>query len=249
MQAEGDAKRSILELKNAIQKDPNSTQARFLLGQLYISAKQGSAAEKELTKARELGIDKETINIPLGEALLLTRDYKRLLEEIQPSEQTSATNKAKIMVLHGNAKLGLREWQQACDLFGQALALDKTYAPTHWGLSKCAVINDNLAEARTHLDAAIKQDPRNPDSWILLGDFERYSKNLQAAEKAYSTALKLAPDDIQALAERAKPIFSWGSRPLPVRTSKSCGNSPPNISRLITCKPCRTPGEARPTKR
>lgn len=203
MQAQGDWKGGIIELKNAVQKDPDSTQARFLLGQLYVIARQGTAAEKELTKARELGLSEESIKVPLGEALLLMRDYKRLLEEIRPTEQTSIANRAKILTLHGNAKLGLREWQQGCDLFGQALTVDKNLPAAHWGLSKCAVIEDKPGEARTHLDAAIKLDPNNPDSWILLGDFERYSDNLKAAAAAYSSALKIAPNNIQALAERA----------------------------------------------
>ena len=98
-QAKGDISGGIIELKNAVQKDPNNAQARFLLGTLYVHAKQGNAAEKELTKARDLGYDQEALKLPLGEALLLVRDYKRLLEEIQPAEKTSAINKAKIWVL------------------------------------------------------------------------------------------------------------------------------------------------------
>jgi putative PEP-CTERM system TPR-repeat lipoprotein len=210
MQAEGDLKGGILELKNAIQKAPDSTQARFLLGNLYVSARQGSAAEKELTKARELGLDEEMIKVPLGEALLLTRDYKRLLEEVRPSEKTSSTNRAKILSLHGNAKLGLREWQQACELFGQALTVDKTHAAAHWGLAKCAVIESKPEDARAHLGSVIRQNPNNADAWIMLGEFERYSRNLQAAVKAYNAALKLAPNDILALAERANTYIFLG---------------------------------------
>lgn len=210
MQAKGDLRGGILELKNAVQKDPNSTQARFLLGQIYVNTKQGDAAEKELTKARELGLDEESIKVPLGEALLLNRDYKRLLADIRPSEQTSSSNKAKILTLHGNANMGLRQWEQACELFGQALDVEKSHAPAHWGLAKCAVINDKPDEARAHLDTAIKLDPKNPESWILLGEFERYRNNLEAAEKAYSTALKLAPDNFQGLAERANTYIFLG---------------------------------------
>lgn len=203
MQAKGNVKGGIIELKNAVQKDPNSVQARFLLGQLYVDAKQGSAAEKELTKARELGLGEESIKVPLGEALLLMHEYRRLLADIHPSEQTSPANRAKILALHGNANLGLSQWQQACDQFGQALATDKNQASAYWGLSKCAIIDGKPDEARAHLDTAIRLDPKNPDSWILLGDFERYRNNLKAAGEAYGSALKLAPNSIQALAGRA----------------------------------------------
>ena len=44
----GNLKGSIVELKNAIQKNPDSPQARLLLGQIYLKAGMGAEAEKEL---------------------------------------------------------------------------------------------------------------------------------------------------------------------------------------------------------
>ncbi|MBV5324209.1 MAG: tetratricopeptide repeat protein, partial [Rhodospirillaceae bacterium] len=44
----GQLKGSIVELKNAIQKNPDSPQARLLLGQVYLKVGMGAEAEKEL---------------------------------------------------------------------------------------------------------------------------------------------------------------------------------------------------------
>ena len=56
MQSQADLKGSILELKNAVQKDPNNAQARWLLGQSYLRSKMPENAIKELETARNLGV-------------------------------------------------------------------------------------------------------------------------------------------------------------------------------------------------
>src|SRR3569833_3440554 len=56
-QSKGDTRASILELKNAVQKDPNNAQARWLLGNAYLDLRQGGEAETQLDKAVKLGIN------------------------------------------------------------------------------------------------------------------------------------------------------------------------------------------------
>jgi uncharacterized protein HemY len=55
--ADNDPKAAIVALKNAVQIEPNSAQARFELGQLYIEQKQFESAEKELNRALEYGYE------------------------------------------------------------------------------------------------------------------------------------------------------------------------------------------------
>ena len=85
----GDFKTGVIELKNALQKNPNSPQARLLLGEIYLKDGMGAEAESELQKAQKLGVSQETIKPLLGEALLLMGKYDRVLAEIQPDDTTS----------------------------------------------------------------------------------------------------------------------------------------------------------------
>jgi putative PEP-CTERM system TPR-repeat lipoprotein len=192
----GDLKGSIVELKNAIQKNPDSPQARLLLGQIYVKAGMGAEAEKELTKAAKLGVSHESVQLDLGEALLLMGEYKRVLDEIQPGEKTTKPNLAHIWQLRGDAMHGLRRLDEGCALFKQSIELDATHVPSHWGLARCAL-------AMSQLNAAIKVEPKNPNTWTMMGDLERGNNNLQGAEAAYGQALKADPQHPGALVSRA----------------------------------------------
>ena len=197
-QAKGDLRASVIELKNALQKNPNNAEVRLLLGQVYVSAGQGFDAEKELLKARELGVNEETIKVPLGQAFLLQENYMRVLNEIKPGSNTSAKNKAKILQIQGDAQIGLRRFEDGCRLFQQAFEADAANVQAHLGLAKCALAKRDFDGARAKLDAAFKLDEKNDGTWGLLGDLERVRNNLSAAESAYANATKLNPKNIEA---------------------------------------------------
>lgn len=191
----GNLKASIVELKNAVQKNPDGPQSRLLLGQVYIKAGLGELAEKELRKAQQLGIGIETIKISLGEAFLLQRKFKETLDEIQISESTSTQNRARILSLRGDAKLGLGEFNEACELYTQAKTTDASLAAGYRGLAQCAVGRGKLDEAIEQLDAALKIDGKDVRNRILLADIEVMRSHFPAAEKAYGHAVQIAPED------------------------------------------------------
>ena len=103
----GNLRGSVVELKNAVQKNPDSAQARFLLGQVYLKLKLGAEAEKELSRAVQLGVSRDNAMPFLAESLLLMSEYQRLLDEIQPDNQASPARQALILQLRADALYGL----------------------------------------------------------------------------------------------------------------------------------------------
>src|SRR5450755_2225497 len=59
-QDQGKLGSALIELKNALQKNPKNAEARLRLAEVYIGQGQGDPAENELSKAKELGMDAET---------------------------------------------------------------------------------------------------------------------------------------------------------------------------------------------
>lgn len=206
----GDHKASVIELKNALQKNPNSPQARLLLGEIYLKAGMGPEAENELSKAEKLGINHESIKPQLGEALLLMGEYKRVLDEIQPGEQTSKANLARIYQIRADAMLKQGNLKDACNLFQQSLNINASSPPTYWGLAQCAVADRDVTKARTLLDTALKINSGRAKTWIYIGDLEQFNKNSQAALIAYTNALKSEPNNLVALENRAALYMALG---------------------------------------
>ncbi|BAN36794.1 hypothetical protein SCD_n02995 [Sulfuricella denitrificans skB26] len=194
----GDPRASIIELKNALQQNPDNAEARLLLGEIYIKAQQGKDAEKELLRAQKLGVNEESIKVLLGQALLLQESYERVLNEVTPSTLTSPKNMAKIQQLHGEAQLGLGHLEQGCELFKQSAKIDPAYVPTYWGLSRCAAATKDLDHAKALLEQALKLDAKNADTWMWMGKLAQVRNEPEAAEAAYSDVLKIDPDHVDA---------------------------------------------------
>ncbi|MES2364386.1 MAG: XrtA/PEP-CTERM system TPR-repeat protein PrsT [Pseudomonadota bacterium] len=199
----GDTKAGIIELKSALQKNPNSAQARLLLGQIYLKDSMGAEAESELQKAQKLGVDEETIKPLLGEALLMMGKYDRVLAEIQPGDKTTKQNLARIYQMRGEALLKTGKLQDACHLFQQSLDTDNQNPPTYWGLAQCAVADKDMNKAKALLNTALKINARMAKSWLYMGDFEQLNNNSQAALAAYSNAVKTDPNSLEALSKHA----------------------------------------------
>jgi len=202
-QGKNDIRSAVIELKNALQKNPKNAEARLVLGEIYVNQGLGTEAEKELHLASDLGINSESIKVPLGFALLQQQEYTRVLKEIEPSENSSKLNTAKILVIRGEAQIATRSPADGCKSIAQALEIDSTYIPAYHGSARCEVLRRHPDGARAELEKAIKLDEKSVRTWALLGDLERANGRLEASEFAYANGLKIKPDDLEALIGRA----------------------------------------------
>lgn len=206
--SKGDFKGAIIELKNAAQQAPENPQVRLLLGGVYLRFKQGEEAAKELSYAKKLGVSGESVMPLLGEALILNKDYQRVLDDIQPVDSISKRNKARILQIRGDALLGLGKLKDGCALYNESNHIDTEWHKAQLGLSKCAFAQRDIVAAQTYLQQAIKLAPDDADSWIMLADLERRKGTLAAAKSAYDNALKANKISADALAGRASILIA-----------------------------------------
>src|SRR5687768_8412823 len=68
--AKNDTNTAVVQLKSALQKNPNSAEVRFLLGEALLAAEKPRDAIVELKKARELKYDDARVAPLLAQALL-----------------------------------------------------------------------------------------------------------------------------------------------------------------------------------
>lgn len=203
MNAEGNLKGVVIELKNAIQQAPDNPQARLMLGEAYLQFKLGDNAAKEFARARDLGVNETSIKPLMGEALILTKAYQRVLDELQVSNDANPRNRAHILQLRGDALLGLRKFAESCALYHESNQADPQWHKALTGIAGCDFAQGKISEARLALQQAAKLDPHATEAWIMLSKLERSQNQLQAARAALDNALKANNASLDALAERA----------------------------------------------
>jgi putative PEP-CTERM system TPR-repeat lipoprotein len=207
-QSKGNTPSSILELKNAVQKDPNNAQARWLLGTIYLDMRLGSEAEFQLNKAVELGISPSNVRIPLARAQLYQGNFQKILDTLAAAESEEPRVLAQILDLRGSALLGLDKYNDGCTLFERAIGMDKAYAPSYLGRARCQYKDGNTASALESANHAAKINPEYLSTFFLLGDLHRALNQIDEALASYDRALALKPDDYDALASKAMTLLS-----------------------------------------
>ena len=80
-QAKGDNKAAVIQLKNAVAKNPQDVEARFLLASIYNEMNDPTSAEKEIRKAISLGMAPERALPVLAQALLSLGQFQKVLDE------------------------------------------------------------------------------------------------------------------------------------------------------------------------
>jgi len=188
LQDKGDLRGSVIQLKNALRKNPNNMETRWMLGNTYVDIGDGAAAEKELRRAGELGIASAALTVPLGRAFLLQEQYKRVLKEIQPVSELSRPDQAKVHAIRGYAYLGENNSEEAAKEFKIALQLNASLTMAMLGNARLLLAEGDVDEARKWVNQAIAADKDAGEAWSVLGDIYRYQDKLKDAEQAYQAS-------------------------------------------------------------
>jgi cellulose synthase operon protein C len=192
----GETQAAIIQLKNAIQKDPESQQARVLLGQIYIDIGNPLSAEKEFRKALSLGANSSEIMPQLGESMLMLGRADQLIAELK--EWQGHYDRPALMVIRANALLAIGKTDESRQLFDKILKNDPSFEPAILGLAKIAIRSNKLDLAATLIKQALEINSNNIDALRLNGDLSGLLGNSKDARVAYGKILALLPGSTQA---------------------------------------------------
>ncbi|MFN3750173.1 MAG: XrtA/PEP-CTERM system TPR-repeat protein PrsT [Thiobacillus sp.] len=192
----GDRKAAIIQLKSAIQEDGKNAEARYALGKLYVDMGDGVSAEKELRRALELGLARERALVPLGHALLLQREFDKLLEEIPSRPNGQPAEAAALLALRAEAQLGRRHLDDAALGYEAARRLDPNSIEALRGLALVALARQQPGAALALVNEAIEKSPARHEPWLLKADLLNADGKTDEAIRAYQETLKRKPDDL-----------------------------------------------------
>ena len=200
-QQKGDDKAAIIQLKNALQENPDDAEARYLLGAIYNKTGDSQSAEKELRRALNLGMSPAKVLPDLGQTLLNLGQFQQVLDETKQLSENK--NSAEISTLRGSASLALGKFKEAKDLFEQALKEKPDFSDALIGLAKYSLSERDIESAMRFAEQAVTQNPENAQAWLFKGDLLRIQGKTDTALAAYDQVVKLKPNDSPAFLNKA----------------------------------------------
>ncbi len=193
---EGNVSASIIELKNALQKESRHARARFLLGRSYLATRDFAGAEKEFLRARDYGFDAEQLADSLAAVWLNQRQFKKVLEQLQVRESASAASNAAVALARARAHRSLGQLEEAEQDFRSVLTHDPDSVAAVVGLGRIAMQRGGDLEVESAVARAIELAPNDLDVLALEGDYNFLRGDYAPAEGHYQAILKVRPDNI-----------------------------------------------------
>lgn len=197
-----------IELKNALRQDPNSAQARWLLGKLYLDSADVLSASKELQQALNLGWPPDDIQPALAQALFAQDDFEAVSN--LSAEGMTRDAQASLFGLQAQAALAIGDNEKAEELIDKALELKPEDIEV---LIAKARLLDSKGDSEGAL-VLIKQisaiDPERGDAWSLRADILVKQEEYKPALHAYNKAIKLKRDYAAELYKRSMLQIQMG---------------------------------------
>lgn len=206
--AKNDNKAAVIQIKNALQKNPDLPEARFLLGKALLDSGDAAGAETELRKAMALNYPQDPIVPLLANAMLAQGQAKKLTDEFgkttltdKPAQGAFLTSLASAYAVQGQAEPA----QASLDA---ALAATPDYAPAKLILARQKGGQRDFDGALALTEEVIASTPQNFEAWKLKGDLLRYAKNQPAeALTAYRKSVEIKPEFLAGQAALITLLF------------------------------------------
>ena len=192
--AKKEDKAAVIELRNALQQNPDLAEARFLLGKALFDTGDIAGAEKELRSALELQYPAEQVVPLFARTLVLLGQYGRVVSELARVELPTSQGKAELMTAVGQSYLALGNSGAASSAFALAIAAEPKHVPALLGQAQLAAQAANLPQALATVESALVIAPSDPEAWVLKGDLLQAQKKPDAALVAFRKAVEVKPD-------------------------------------------------------
>lgn len=208
--AKNDRQAAIIQLKNALQKNPDNAEARFLLGRTELEIEDPASAENELRRALALKYPAAEVTPLLGRALLAQGAYKKVVDEIGPVTAATPEGTAELKTMVGGAQLMLNNTDASRVAFAAARNAKADYAPAILGDARLRARGGDFAGALAGTEDTIRIAPKSAEAWQLKGDVLLAQGQSDAAVAAYRKAIEIQPNYYGAHASLAGLLAQQG---------------------------------------
>lgn len=194
-----DHRAAIIQLKNALQQNPKSPEARLLLGKALLSSGDASGALVELLKAQELQVPDDEVVPSLAQALLSTGEPARLISQYASLQLTNPAARAELKVAVATAYAIQNDPTRAQSAAEEALQAQPSNSSARIVLARLKAGEGDIDTAMALLDEVLAADPANDRAGVLKGDMLLQGKrDVEGATAAYRQVLVTHPNSVAA---------------------------------------------------
>ena len=206
-----DRKGAIIQLKNALQKNGNSAEARFLLGKALLAGGDPVAAIVELGKAQDLQSPEEQVLPELARAMLLLGQDAALITQFGEAQlkddEAAADLKTTVAVAYAMKSDLVNARKSAAD----ALRQRPGYLPAVIVHARLNVSEGQFDAALGLLDKVLAAEAGNENAGVFKSEILMQVKNdPDAALASLRSVLQVHPDSIGARAATASILLTQG---------------------------------------
>jgi len=189
-----DLNAATIQLKNALQKNNQLPEGRYLLGSIYFKQENYAGAAKELQRALDLGYARDDAVPPLVHSLVRIGESSKVLRDFSAVSLQSPAARAKLEVARGDAQAIAKNYTTARKAYKAALDADQNEESAHIGLARLKLIERDARGAQTDAEAIVQRAPEVAEAQLLLADtLMAQGKNAEAVAPLRA-ALKVRPD-------------------------------------------------------
>jgi putative PEP-CTERM system TPR-repeat lipoprotein len=194
---------AIIQLKNALQINPNQLPVQLLLGKVLLRNGEVAGAEVAFDEALRLGVNRAEVAEPLGQAYFAQGKHKLLLESkvLEPSGLPQGVQ-LQVLLLRAQAHADLGDTSAALRAIDEARAIDRRNVDVWLAEVPIRIFARQFKEAGVAAETGLALAPGSAAALYQTGAVAHVQGNLAGAIAAYDRALQADKQHVEARVAR-----------------------------------------------
>lgn len=187
-----------IELKNALAKNPDLAEARFLLGRALLESGDPANAEIELKKAADLNYKADKVAILMARSLAAQDQFRKVTDAYAALEPADAQDRAELKSSVAYAYAAQNKPDMANAAFAAAIAAQPDHVPSLLGQARLKAAAGDMSGAREIVDGVLAKNPREVDALLFLASLQSVAGKKEETLATYRSVLEIRPTAIAA---------------------------------------------------
>jgi cellulose synthase operon protein C len=206
-----DHKAAVIQLKNVLQKNPNSGEARYLLGKALLASGDPVGAAVELAKAQELKVADDLVAPELARAMLMMGEATKILAQMGSVKITDGKAAADLATTLATAHAIQGDAGKAQRAIDEAFRAQPGFVPALIVQARLRAAADDVDGALVVLGDALAKEPDNERAGVFKAELLLAGKkDIEGAMAAYRKVLAAHPGSVASHTAVVNVLFAQG---------------------------------------